>query len=450
MDRQLFIDKLFLAAKEAGISECEAYFAMSDDFSVEVLDGQIKEYSAAITSGVCVRGVYNGKMGYASSEQTDEDAVEMLVNSVKENALLIETDDNTTIFEGSDKYGEINNYNEETASVPASVKIQEAIELEKLVKAQDKRVVRTEGCAYTSMINEKRIVNSKGLDVSYKACMLGAVAVPIVSENDKINYAFSMKYAFDKKEVDIKEIAEKSVRKALAGLNASSVPSGEYRTVFRNDVAAGLLATFSGVFSAENARKGLSLLKGREGEKIASDKVTIIDDPLMEGGFASCPFDAEGVATRTKTVIEAGVLNTLLHNRTTAAAMGKETTGNASKGGYSAPVLVAPTNFYLKGGEKTLDELIEEVGDGLMITDLMGMHSGANQISGDFSLGAKGFRIENGKITTPVEQITVADNFFELLKKIVGVSSDLEFRPGISTAIGAPSFFVEKVSVAGV
>ncbi|MBQ3170082.1 MAG: hypothetical protein IJB99_10025, partial [Clostridia bacterium] len=189
MDRQLFIDKLFLAAKEAGIDECEAYFAMSDDFSVEVLEGQIKEYSAAITSGVCLRGVYNGKMGYASSEEMDEDAIEMLVHSVKENAMLIETDDKTTIFEGSEKYQDINNYNEETASVPVSVKIQEAIELEKLVKAADPRVIRTEGCSYASMINEKRIVNSKGLDVSFKACMLGAVAVPIVSENGKVNYA---------------------------------------------------------------------------------------------------------------------------------------------------------------------------------------------------------------------------------------------------------------------
>ncbi len=449
MDRQLFIDKLFLAAKEAGIDECEAYFAMSDDFSVEVLEGQIKEYSAAITSGVCLRGVYNGKMGYASSEEMDEDAIEMLVHSVKENAMLIETDDKTTIFEGSEKYQDINNYNEETASVPASVKIQEAIELEKLVKAADPRVIRTEGCSYASMINEKRIVNSKGLDVSFKACVLGAVAVPIVSENGKVNYAFDMKYAFDKKDVDIKKVAENAVKEALSGLNASPVPSGEYKTIFRNDVAAGLLATFSSVFSAESARKGLSLLKGREGEVIASENVTIIDDPLMEGGFASCPFDAEGVATKTKTVIENGTLNTLLHNRTTAEAMGKETTGNASKGGYAAPVLVAPTNFYLKPGDKDFDKLVEEVGDGLLITSLMGMHSGANQISGDFSLGAKGFRIEGGKVTTPVEQITVADNFFELLKKIACVASDLEFRPGISTAIGAPSFYVEKIAVAG-
>lgn len=450
MDRQLFIDKLFLAAKEAGIEECEAYFAMSDDFSVDVLDGQIKEYSAAKTAGVCLRGVYNGKMGYASSEEMDEEAIEMLVHSVKENAILIETDDKTTIFEGSRAYETVDNYKEETASVAASVKIQEAMELEKLVKGLDPRVIRTEGCSYASMVNEKRIVNSKGLDVSFRACVLGAAAVPIVSENGKVNYAFDMKYAFDKKDVDIKKIAERAVREAVAGLNAASVPSGEYKAIFRNDVAAGLLATFSSVFSAESARKGLSLLKGREGEAIASENVTIIDDPLLKGGFASCPFDAEGVATKTKTVIENGILNTLLHNRTTAEAMGKETTGNASKGGYAAPVLVAPTNFFMKPGDKTLDQLVEEVGDGLMITSLMGMHSGANQISGDFSLGAKGFRIENGKITSAVEQITVADNFFELLKKIISVASDLEFRPGISTAIGSPSFCVEKIAVAGV
>lgn len=450
MERQYFIDKLFQAAKEAGICECEAYFAMSDDFSVDVLDGQIKEYSAAASSGVCLRGIYQGKMGYASSEQMDEDAIEMLVDSVKENAMLIETDDESTIFEGSSEYKSFNQYNEETANVPAAEKIKAAMELEALVKASDPRVIRTEGCSYASMISEKRIVNSKGLDVSYKAALVGAAAVPIVSENGKVNYAFDMKYAFDKKDVDIEAIAKKAVEEAVRGLNASSVPSGEYKTIFRHDAASMLFATFSGIFSAENARKGLSLLKGREGEKIASEVVTVIDDPLMEGGFASCPFDAEGVATSKKTVIEAGVLNTLLHNLTTAAAMGKTTTGNASKAGYSAPVMVAPTNFYLKPGEKTLEELAEYVGEGLLITSLQGMHSGANQISGDFSLGAKGFRIEGGKITTPVEQITVADNFFELLKKITSVASDLEFRPGMATAIGAPSFLAEKIAVAGV
>jgi len=449
MNRQEFIDKLFAAAKEAGIQEYEAYFASSDDFSVEVLEGQIKEYSVAASSGMCFRGVYEEKMGYASTEEFDEEAIEMLIHGVKENAMLIETDDKESIFEGSSEYEKLDLYKEETASVPAAEKIQEALDMEKHMMSLDKRVIRSEGCSYSSMVMEKRIVNSKGLDVNHKAAVLGAVAVPIVSEDGKVNYAYELKYAFDKKDVDVKKIAEKAVESAISGLNAKSVPSGSYKVIFRHDVMTGLLATFSSVFSAESARKGLSLLKDKEGEKIASDAVTVIDDPLMEGGFASCPFDAEGVAAKTKVVVGEGVLHTLLHNRKTAQAMGKETTGNASKAGYAAPVVVAPSNFYLKAGEKSFDELVTEVGDGLLFTDLMGMHSGANQVSGDFSLGAKGFLIENGKVTSPVEQITVADNFFKLMKKVLFVASDLEFRPGLSTSIGAPSVYVESISVAG-
>lgn len=450
MDRQIFIEKLFQAAKDAGISECEAYFDMSDDFSVDVLEGEIKEYTVSASSGLCFRGLYGGKMGYASTEEMDEEAVDMLIDGVKQNAMLIETDDAESIFEGSDEYKPLSLYSEEIASMQASEKIEIAMALEKAMKAADPRVIRSEGCAYESVISEKRIVNSKGLDVSYRAGIVGCMAAPIVSENDKVNFSYSLKYSFDKNDIDPEKVAKEAVEEALAGLNASSVPSGSYPVIFRNDVAAALLGVYSAAFSGESARKGLSLLKGREGEAIASETVTIIDDPLMEKGFASKPFDAEGVASMTKTVVSKGTLQTLLHNRKTAALLGKQTTGNASKAGYSAPVMVAPSNFYLAPGSRTLDEMIADMKEGLLITDLMGLHAGANQISGDFSLGAKGFRIENGKISHPVEQITVAGNFFELLKNIQETGSDLRFpHPGLSTSIGAPSVRIQNISVAG-
>jgi len=190
----------------------------------------------------------------------------------------------------------------------------------------------------------------------------------------------------------------------------------------------------------------LSLLKGRVGEVIASEAVTLTDDPLLPGGSATCPFDDEGVPAFTKDVVSRGRLTTLLHNLKTARKDGVRTTGNASKAGYAAPVKVSPSNFYFKPGEKPLAALLEDVGEGLVITELSGTHAGANPVSGDFSLLSKGYRIENGKKGRPVEQITVAGNFYDVLKNVRAFADDLKFPSG---STGSPSCWVGEMSVAG-
>jgi PmbA protein len=206
-----------------------------------------------------------------------------------------------------------------------------------------------------------------------------------------------------------------------------------------------LLGTFVSVFSAEEAQKGFSLLKGRLGGKIAADTVSIRDDPLLDQLPGSAVFDGEGVAARNKTVVENGVFKTFLHNRKTARKDGVEPTGNGFKSSFKTAVGIAPSNFYIAAGTGNREELIAGMGDGLIITNLEGLHSGANSVSGDFTLSAEGFLVWGGKITRPVEQITVAGNFFSLLKDISDVASDLEFKGNVSS----PSVLVRELSVAG-
>ena len=152
------------------------------------------------------------------------------------------------------------------------------------------------------------------------------------------------------------------------------------------------------------------------------------------------------MATRTKAVIENGKLTTLLHNLKTARKAGVKTTGNAAKNGYAGTVNVSPSNFYLKPGEKSKEELLADLGNGLVITEVSGLHAGANAISGDFSLIAQGYTVKDGKKDQPVERITVAGNFFQLLKNIRAIGSDLTF-PG--SPIGSPSVDVGEIAVAG-
>ena len=170
----------------------------------------------------------------------------------------------------------------------------------------------------------------------------------------------------------------------------------------------------------------------------------------MNGG-ASAAFDGEGVATRTKDVIEKGRLVTFLHNLKTAKKDGVEPTGNASRASFKSPVGISPTNFFIQPGEKSYDQLVADLSDGIIIIDVQGLHSGANPVSGDFSLGAYGYLVEKGKVVRPVDQITIAGNFFKLLAAVEEVGSDLQFgTPGPRGHIGSPSLLISSLSVAGI
>jgi len=213
---------------------------------------------------------------------------------------------------------------------------------------------------------------------------------------------------------------------------------------------ATLLETFCDVFSADAAQKGMSLLADKEGELVASEIVTIVDDPFCEDSCCMSAFDAEGVATKKKNIVENGVFKTLLHNLKTADKAGVTTTGNAYKGSYKSKVSIAPFAFYIKPSDVSFDEVLNRTQNGVYITELNGMHAGANFVTGDFSLSASGFLIENGKTTKPVNEITIAGNFFTMLKQIECVGNDFKFSmPGGSSQFGSPCALVGTMAISG-
>jgi PmbA protein len=208
-----------------------------------------------------------------------------------------------------------------------------------------------------------------------------------------------------------------------------------------------LLSAFSGMFSADAAQKGLSLLAGKEGETVASEIVTLWDDPFDP--VAPRAFDGEGTPCIKKAVIERGVLNTLLHNLKTAKKAGKESTGNASRRSAASSVDIAPTVFRVETGRHSYDELLKELGTGLVISELEGLHAGVDAVSGDFSLKAAGLLVENGAVVRPVSNITVAGNFVSLMKDVIAVGSDLRFGMPQGGYFGSPSILISGLTVAG-
>ena len=239
------------------------------------------------------------------------------------------------------------------------------------------------------------------------------------------------------------DLAEKVAKGAIEQLGGDPCESGNYKVVLAPDVVASLMGAYIGSADAEEVQKRSSLFVGKLNEKIASSKVTIEDRPLDKTLFAKT-FDDEGVATSNKAIVKNGILKTYLYNLTTAAKDGVESTGNGARGG--AKMSTSPFHLVLKPGKKTQQELFEEVGDGVYVTEVSGLHAGLNPQSGNFSLQSSGFLIKDGKKDRPLDIITVSGNLMKMFMDICTVGNDLkQFTSGTL----CPSVVIKKLAISG-
>lgn len=440
MSLNQFCECVFFAAEQAGIAPAEIFASESESFSVRVRATKLEEYQVSDRFKLTLRGRVGGRIGTASTQALDAESIALLIQGVRESAELIETDEQDDILPPDPHYSAVCNYSEALERVSAEDKIALAMEIDRRMTAADARIKPDATLVATS---QERVTlrNTLGLDLSHQSNMIYAYASCLAKEGEQAATGFKLLWGYAMEEIRPWDVADGCVQDALTKLGAGRLSSGERPAVIRNNAMADLLATFNGVFSADNAQKGLSLLADKEGQTIASAAVTIVDDPLMPWGLASAPFDREGAATCTKDVVRAGTLCTLLHSRKTAAKAGVKTTGNAAGSGR-----VAPSNLYIAPGGKALEQLLADMGEGLLVTEVSGLHAGANPVSGDFSLLARGFEVHGGQCVRAVEQITVAGNFYRLLEGITAVGDDLLFE---GQPIGSPSVSVRALSVAG-
>ncbi len=437
---------LIRAAEAKGLAQYEIYATMSESISVETLKDEVSAFSSGVAGGICFRCIVNGKMGYASGELLTEDAMEELVHNAVSNAACIDNDDEVFIFAGSPSYAKLPE-RDFTLTDAATVR-DTALSLQKALYDESGKVGDGTQSMALSATEEIHLYNSNGLSLSNKTGLNCAYVAPVVREGEEAqdSFEFGLGNRFDA----LCELPSRAVRGALDKLGAVPVESGKYDTVIDGDQFRSFLSAFSSAFSGKNALLGLSLLAGKEGEMIAAPCVTLVDDPMRDGSPAQTPFDGEGVATSRKSIIEKGVLNTLLYDLTTAKKAGVESTGNGQKGSYASPVSIAPYNFGIMPGEASREELFAKIGDGIYITECKGFHAGANAVTGDFSIESAGFRIRGGKRAEPIKSFTVAGNFFELLKLIDTLGNEVKWGiPGSFTVFGSPDILVRGVSIAG-
>lgn len=458
MDFNTFKQAVIAKADALGLTEYELYYQAEESTSVSAFKHEISQFTGSQEGGVCFRCIVNGRMGYASTEELSETQAASIVERAMDNARVLESDEPVFLGEGGKTYEPLHIDAYELPTTEAL--IQKVLETQEKNYAADPAVI--DGCSAQGFAQSNRIAiyNSKGLDLEYQNNSAGLMAGSVVSDGKEMANSFEIKVgALDT--IDNDALTQKAAESALSKLGGEAAPTGSYPVVFSPEAMASLLSTFSVIFSSERAQKGLSQLADQEGQPIAAEIVTLVDDPFYKDNPMPINFDAEGMPTYKKNIIERGELKTLLYNLKTAAVANakaasgcrtaaKMTTGNASKASYAAPVAIQPFTMYMEAGPVTEEELLRQVGSGVYINSLGGLHAGANPISGDFSLQSGGFMIEDGVKTRAVKSFTVAGNFYQLLKNITAIADNLELPHAMGmTAFASPSVRVDGLSIAG-
>lgn len=448
IDIKDFKDKIFKKAKEEGFTDSEIYFMQGKTFEVHIFKGEIAQYKNSLPMGLSFRGTYNNKMGYAYTEKIDDSVIDMLIKNAKENSLIIEQT-SETLYKGDKEYPKAEKVSPLLNKLTVEEKISMAKLMETIALKEDKRVISVDNSVIASGETEVYIANTYGLELNQSFGNVVAHVAVRAEENGKIKMGYETWGAKDFENFDPKSVSKKAVTKAINQLGAGSVKSGKYNIILENKMAVNLLSTFIASFYAENVQKGYSLLKDKVGKPIASSIVTIRDDISHPKSLQSLSFDSEGVAVFNKVVIENGILKTYLYNLKAAAKENRRSTGNGFKSSFKSSIGTACTNFYIQPTSDSVLDIINKMGTGILITDLSGLHSGTNSISGDFSLLADGFLVENGNVIKAIEQFTIAGNFYDLLNNITGIADDLYFSLS-GEVIGSPSILVSNIAVAGV
>jgi PmbA protein len=438
------IDKIESFLKCRSLDGYEIFLSASRNLTIEVKERKVDTFKCSAPVGVSIRVLKSRAMGFSYSTSMDEsDLLKMIYNAMT--SAEFQTPDEFNIFPLPEAYPRIDGlFDENLAGVDESEKIEKAMQLERLTLAADPRVTKVRKAAYGESNYEGHIRNSLGVEGSYRdtsvTCSVSAIAEDGNDSQMGWDFGFSNSFAG----VDVAVIAKTASDKAVGLLGARKIPTMRCPAVLDNHVATEILEVLAPAFLAENVLKGKSLLSGKMGQEIFSPRLRIRDDGTLSGGMATAPFDGEGAPRQNSVLVEEGRLKGFLYDTYHARKSGTVSTGNATRSSSKSPPVMGASNFFIDKGDTPFTALLQGIDRGVLLTSVMGMHT-ANPISGDFSVGAAGFLIENGVATAPVKGIAIAGNILELFKCVEMVGNDLR----LFGAVGSPSLLISTLDVSG-
>ena len=439
------------AAVEAaeGDESVEAYAEESRRTEVDALRGEVEGLTFAESRGLGVRLLSGGRLGYAYAADPSPDEVRQAVGRARENAALAAPDEHNVLpgAEPFDPMPEV--FRASQAEIPTDRKVALALDVERSAVSSDPRVTKVDLAQVGDGVARVAIASTTGMAAEFARTDAWAVCVTLAVEGDETQTGFSYRIAREIGDLGWEEVVSEAVERAVRMLGAVKPPTAKVPVVLDQFAGSTFLGVLSAALSAEAVLKGRSLFKDREGDRLGSELFTLVDDGRVLEGPSACPFDDEGVPSRRTELFTGGVLNGFLHNTYTATRMGDgaRSTGNAQRGSYRGAPGVGTTNFFLEAGDSSVGELYARAEGGVLIQDVSGAHSGANPISGQFSVGATGLRIlPGGELGEPLREMTIASTLPDMLAGVTGVGDDLRFF----SSVGVPSILIGEMTVAGV
>jgi len=429
-------------ALRAGATQAEATVSINDRFSTEARDRAVTKLEQSTGRTMHVRVFVDGRKATLASSEFERTSAREAIAAAVSQASHVAADPYAALPEtrtGIVPDGEVLElFSGDVATREAQEKIDEALDLEKRIRALDKRISNSNGSHVSDTVSTTALVNSAGFAGAFRSTRVQRLTSPVAPDGAAKRmgaYGTAARRLVDLEPVE--DVAEKAVERTVGLFGARKPPTMRVPVLFERDVAAAVLSDVFAAANAANVSVGNSWLADRVGSRIGSELVTIVDDGTMPGRLGSSPFDGEGVPTQRTIVFEEGVLRTFLFDTYYARKLGSRSTGNASGGA------VGPNNFYLQPGSRTLPELIAATKRGVLVTDTIGFAT--EHASGTYSRGARGYYVENGEIAYPIEEFTIAGTFAEMLAGIDAVASDLRFDAGVVS----PSFRVAEMTVSG-
>jgi PmbA protein len=448
--KQLAADIVAQAVK-AGASDAEVTIREGDEFSTLVRMGEVETLKESGSRGMGLRVLMAADKGYRVASTSTSDFTPEGVEHLVKGALALARVTSEDPFAGLAEPGEFGSlpgnlelYHEDVYSLPTAERIEYARRAEAAALNADTRITNSAGGSFDASTGRKAFANSRGFAGEYQASSCSVSCSPIaLGKSGEMQRDYWYTYARSLGKLASPEsVGAEAARRTLRRLDGRRVKTQQAPLIFAPEIARSLIGSIFEAASGDSIYRGASFFTGKLGEQIAAESVTVIDDGTMIGGFGTSPFDGEGLPSRRTVIVDRGVLSNYLLNTYTGRKLGMKSTGSASRGLAGNPGIGAG-NLFLAAGDQSPQEILRSVPSGLFVTELIGQ--GVNMVTGDYSRGASGLWIENGELTYPVQEITIAGNLKEIFRNITAIGNDLEFRGSVAS----PTLRVDGMTIAG-
>jgi PmbA protein len=426
-------------------AEFEIFFSRKKTLSCDIKDGQLDHFRLSMELGIALRTLEDGKLGFSYLYGPNPDTLVQLTDRAVEMSSQADRDPLHSFSPPARANGQdLEVFDYTLSQMPDKEKVERIKEMEQGALDVDSRIRKVRKAEYEETTSYTCMINSYGLDAEKQGTAITASVMVLAEDNGNAEMGWESETARWYDDIHPSKIGTNAACRGIAMLGGRQISTRTCPAVLENRVVGELLDVWSSSFLGDNIHKGKSFLQDKVGRKIASPKITLVDDGLYNRGLGSAWFDDEGTPQKSTVLIKNGTLLTYLFDRYWSKKAGSQSTGNSVRERISSPPSPGPSNLFIRSGTLSFDQLLMSMNEGLLVTDLMGVHM-SDPISGDFSLGASGMWVEKGRPAYPVKGVTVSGSIHSLFADVADVGDDLRFFG----RLGAPSALVKKISVSG-